>query len=68
MTDGKRTEKKRVRNVIYRICGIGMLCAMSLMVVPFYFPAKTWWVETAALTFFSVSWLVKGGSFKFLED
>lgn len=66
--DEKMTEKKKIRNILYRICGIGMLCAMILMPLPVKFPAKTWWVEMIALTFFSVSWLTKGGAFKFLND
>lgn len=62
------TKQKKIRNIIYRVCGIGMLCAMVLMPLPFHFPGKTWWVETIALTFFGISWLVKGNAFKFLND
>lgn len=67
-TDEERTSKKKIRDIIYRVCGAGMLCIMSFMIIPFDFPAKTWWVETVVLTFFAVSWLVKGGAFKFLND
>ena len=62
------TDKKKIRNVVYVICGIGMLGAMVLMPLPISFPAKTWWVEMIALTFFGISWLTKGGAFKFLND
>lgn len=67
-TNGTVTKKKKIRNVIYRVCGIGMLSVMALMVIPFKFPAKTWFVEMFALIFFSYSWLVKGGTFTFLND
>lgn len=67
-TRGQKTLQKEMRNFVYRVCGIGMLCAMILMPLPVKFPAKTWWVEMIALTFFSVSWLTKGGAFKFLND
>jgi hypothetical protein len=67
-TRGQKTLQKKVRNFVYRVCGTGMLFAMVLMPLPVKFPAKTWWVEMVALTFFSVSWLTKGGAFKFLND
>lgn len=67
-TDKNPTSKKKIRNIVYRVCGIGMLCAMVLMPLPFHFPAKTWWVETVALFFFAISWLTKGGAFPFLND
>lgn len=66
--EGTKTEYKEKRNVIYTVCGIGMLCAMILMPLPISFPAKTWWVETIALSFFGISWLTKGGAFPFLND
>lgn len=66
--DGEMTEKKKVRNILYRICGIGMTISIILLVVPFSFPAKVWWLEMSALTFFSMSWLIKSGAFPFLND
>lgn len=62
------TSKKKIRNMVYIICGIGMLSAMILIPLPIHFNAKTWWVEMVALTFFGVSWLTKGEVFKFLND
>ena len=62
------TDKKKLRNKVYIVCGIGMLCAMVLMPLPFSFPAKTWWVEMVSLTFFGISWLTKGGAIPFLND
>ena len=67
-SDGQKTQKKRLRNNVYVVCGIGMLSAMILMPLPVSFPAKTWWVEMVALTFFGISWLVKGGAVRFLND
>lgn len=67
-SDGNMTEKKKIRNILYRSCGIGMVCAMILMPLPIRFYAKTWVVEMIALTFFGVSWLVKGGAVRFLND
>ncbi len=66
--NGNMTKKKRIRNIFYRICGIGMLFAMVLMPLPIKFPAKTWWVEMFALTFFGLSWLIKGNAVRFLND
>ena len=32
-TDGEMTEQKKIRNIIYRVCGIGMLGAFLLMLL-----------------------------------
>lgn len=68
----RRTEKKKQRDLVYRICGIGMLIFMIFQIictqVSFF---KGYWTminEIFLLLFFSVSWLTKGGFFKFLND
>lgn len=66
--NGEMTEKKKIRNFVYRFCGLGMLSVMILMPLPLKFAAKTWWIEMVALTFFGISWLVKGGAIRFLND
>ena len=67
-SNGTKTKQKKMRNKIYLICGIGMLTAMVLMPLPVKFYAKTWWIEMISLSFFGFAWLVKGGTFKFLND
>lgn len=62
------TKQKKIRNAVYRICGIGMVVSMALMIIPVSFPAKTFIVEALALSFFGVSWLVKGGFLGILVD
>lgn len=62
------TKQKKIRNIIYRVCGIGMICAMALMAIPVSFFAKTFIVEAIALTFFGISWLVKGQVFGLFAD
>lgn len=62
------TKQKKIRNTIYRVCGIGMLCALALMIIPVSFFAKTFIVEAIALTFFGISWLVKGQALGILKD
>lgn len=62
------TKMKKIRNIIYRVCGIGMLSALTLMILPINFFAKTFIVETIALTFFGISWLVKGQIFNLFSD
>ena len=64
----EQTKQKKIRNIIYRVCVIGMLAALILMPLPIHFFAKTFIVETIALTFFGVSWLVKGQVFGILAD
>ena len=64
-SNGDMTEKKKKRNVIYRICGCGMVGSFLLFLLPdFYF--KTWLIEAIALLFFSVSWLTKANAYKWL--
>ena len=68
-TQGKDdTRNKDIKNIIFKICGIGMLASLALMVIPVEFFAKTFIVEAIALTFFGVSWLVKGEFLGLLSD
>lgn len=62
------TEQKKTRNKIYITCGIGMLAALIFIPLPIHFPAKIFIVEAIALTFFGISWLVKGQAFGLFAD
>jgi hypothetical protein len=57
--------KKKIRNIIYRICGIGMLAAFLLMLAPDFY-IKVWLVEAIALFFFALSFLTKANCYKWL--
>ena len=66
--DANPTENKKKRNIIYRVCGIGMAVSF-LFIIPmviFDIWGGTWVVETIALGFFSLSWLTKADVFPFL--
>lgn len=73
-TDNKdsMTKKKKIKNIIYRVCGVGMLCSFLLLLLNFIpnLPIYnlTWIVETIALFFFGVSWIVKANAIPFLKD
>lgn len=59
---------KKKRNLIYRICGIGMLISL-ICIIPIaglQIWGGIWVVETIALTFFGISWLTKSDIFPFL--
>lgn len=62
------TKMKKIKNIIYRVCGIGMMAALILMVIPISFFAKTFIVEAIALTFFGISWLTKGQALGLFKD
>ena len=62
---GNMTAKKKARNVIYRVCGCGMIGAFALFILPNFY-IKIWLIETIALTFFGVSWLTKANAYKWL--
>ena len=65
----KRGSKKKIRNRIYRICGVLMIVAivvifsgfLKLIPEPFYSNhCLTYWMETLAVESFGFSWLIKG--------
>ena len=64
-TKGEMTPKKRARNIIYRVCGIGMIGSFALFLLPEFY-IKVWLIETIALSFFGISFLTKADVFPFL--
>lgn len=64
-TSGEITKKKKIRNIIYRICGAGMIGSFAILLFP-YFYIKTWLVEAIALFFFGVSFLTKADIYPWL--
>lgn len=63
--EGEATKNKKIRNIIYRVCGVGMIASFAIMLLP-DFNIKIWLVETIALTFFGVSFLTKADIFPWL--
>ena len=57
-------KKKRIRNIIFRVCGIGMIASFGLLL--FDIPKVIWLVETIALLFFGISWLTKANCYSWL--
>lgn len=61
--------RKKIRNIIYRVCGGGMLAAFLFMLVPdTVVYNKTWITEMIALTFFGISWLTKANCYPILAS
>ena len=71
-TSGEMTKQKKIKNAIYRICGVGMLASFLLMLLNLipgiHIYNLTWIVEAIALFFFGTSWIVKSNAFSFLND
>lgn len=71
-TDGNVTKQKKIKNIIYRVCGIGMLASFALfllnLIPGFDCYNLTWIIEAIALFFFGTSWIVKSDAFPFLQD
>ena len=71
-TSGEMTKQKKIKNIIYRVCGVGMMGAFSLFLLQFIPNFNcynlTWIVEAIALFFFGASWIVKADAFPFLQD
>lgn len=57
-TAGQMTKKKKARNIIYRVCGVGMLASFLILLLP-SFRVQVWLVEAIALFFFGISFLTK---------
>ena len=67
-SSGNMTENKKKRNVIFRVCGIGMTISF-LAIIPisiFELWGGTWIVEAIALAFFGISWLTKADIYPWL--
>ena len=68
---GVITDRKRIRNIIYRVCGYGMLALMAVLAImrllkaPGYFAMI---IEIVLLLLFGIAWLVKGEAFPLLND
>jgi hypothetical protein len=62
------TDSKRKRNLIYKVCGIGMAVSF-VAIIPisiFEWWGGVWVVEAVALAFFGVSWLTKSDIYPWL--
>ena len=57
-------KRKKIRNIIFRVCGVGMVAAFGLLFFPI--PCVVWVVETIALFFFGISWLTKANCYPWL--
>lgn len=64
-TLGNMTKHKKIRNIIYRICGVGMIASFLLLLLPEFY-IKVWLVEAIALFFFGISWLTKADRYPWL--
>ena len=67
-SSGEMTRNKQIRNIIYRVCGIGMVIALLTIavVVMFNIWAGTWFVEAVALFFFGIAFLTKADVYPWL--
>lgn len=67
-TGGNMTENKKKRNIIFRVCGVGMIVSF-LAIIPisiFEWWGGVWLVEAIALAFFGISWLTKADCYPWL--
>ena len=63
--DGNPTRNKKIRNIIYRVCGVGMIASFLILLLPSFY-IQIWLVEAIALFFFGVSWLTKADYYPWL--
>ena len=69
-SSGAMTKKKKIRNIIYRVCGIGMLVAIIVLAIGVITGADihglVWFVEAIALMFFGIAFLTKADVYPWL--
>ena len=63
---GVMTANKKKRNIIFRICGVGMILSFIALIFIGKYWGGTWLVETIALAFFGISWLTKADCYPWL--
>ena len=64
------TVRKKQRNALYTACGYAILVCLGLVLVDFVFLRQSavqtldpvFWLESAAVAAFAISWLMKGGA------
>ena len=64
-SSGEMTRNKKIRNTIYKVCGVGMLASFLILLLP-GFHIKVWLLETFALFFFGISFLTKAEIYPWL--
>lgn len=67
-TNGTVSKKKKKRNIIYKICGIGMIVSFIPILFQRFIKVSylTWAAESAALLFFGLSYLTKANHYPWL--
>lgn len=65
-SSGEMTSEKKKRNIIFRVCGVGMLASFLLLIPLWNVSFGVWLVEAVALMFFGISWLTKSQCYKWL--
>ena len=71
-SSGEMTKQKKIRNIIYRVCGVGMIASfvIALPIIPIInvgdASINMWLTEAIALFFFGISWLTKSSAYKWL--
>lgn len=67
-SSGELTPQKRKRNIIFKVCGIGMIASFALLppLLLLGVHCAIWIVEAIALVFFGISWLTKSQCYTWL--
>lgn len=71
LSSGKKTKRKKIRNVIYIVCGSTVILALVIIVLGklgIGTKNMVWIAETVSLIPCGFAWLVKGKMFKCLND
>lgn len=64
-SNGEPDKCKKIRNIIFRVCGIGMIASFAILLLP-SFHIQVWLTETFALFFFGISWVTKANKYRWL--
>ncbi len=61
---GEISTNKKKRNIIFRVCGVGMIASFAIVLIPI--PCNMWITEAVALFFFGISFLTKANIYPWL--
>jgi uncharacterized membrane protein len=64
-SNGEPDRRKKIRNIIFRVCGIGMIASFAILLLPDFY-IQVWLTEAFALAFFGISWLTKANKYRWL--
>ncbi|MEX0635615.1 MAG: hypothetical protein WD135_02525 [Ferruginibacter sp.] len=59
----KAGPRQKYRNILYKVCGAGMMVSLMIVVLMERADLSIFWPESACMMLFGIAWIVKGNMF-----